>query len=187
MKARAKVRWAFAGAIWAATLMLLYQAHRRIDEIGECRLSNERLRSDARFRRIEAERLTRVSQLRDGLVLHVNSAALGLIGLRSELEKMASRAEVHADLLDADTTQRSENNQIPYHIITRGPVKGLLKLLAEIDQRPYLQPRAMELKVPVGAADGLLDERLILNYQVRETLASDEAQKRTQPPGVKAP
>jgi hypothetical protein len=173
MKSPGKLRWVVAGVLWAVTMVLLQGAHGRIDEIGQCRAANTRLRGDARFRRLEAERLARVAQLRDGLVSHVNSLALGIIGLRADLEALASRAGVRLELLDTDPAQTSDN-QIACHVVARGSVKGLLELLAGIDQRPFLQPRGMELKAPVGTADGILDERFSFHYRIRSAPASED-------------
>jgi hypothetical protein len=188
MKSHGKLRWVAAAALWVVTIVLLQGAHGRIDEIRQCRAASERLRGDARFRRLEAERLARVAQLRDGLVSTVNSVALGLIGLRRDLEDLASRAGVRLELLDAEPAQSSDN-QIACHVVARGSVKGLLKLLAEIDQRPFLQPRGMELKVSAGAAEGILDERFSFHYRIRSPVASEDGVHAAAPAtvGAKAP
>lgn len=185
MKSPSKLRWGAAFAVWAASFLLLHETHRRVDEVTLCQEDNDRLRGDARFCRLEAERLARVSQLRDGLVLHVNSVTLGLIGLRGDLVNLASAAGVRLDLFETDVTQPSED-QIVCHLIARGPVKGLLNLLDEVDRRPFLQPRSMELIVPASGSDAVLDERLNLHYQVRVAVADREDPLGNSPPATGA-
>jgi hypothetical protein len=160
--------------IWAITTLLLHGAHERIDDIAQHRSANDRLQSDARFRHQEAERLARVSQLRDGLVMRMRSVPLGLISLRSDLEEMALGAGVRVDTWDADGAQ-SSGNPIVCHLSAHGHPKGLLALLAAIDQHPFLEPRAMQLKVPPSAADAVLDVRFNLHYKINEPVDSDQA------------
>jgi hypothetical protein len=173
MKTQSKLRWAGAGAIWLVAILLLYSAYRCMGEIGEQRASNERLRSDARFRRQEAQRLASVLRLRDELVLSVHSVPLGLIAVRSDLERFASGQDVRLTTLDADQGQ-SSTDQISCNLVARGPLKGLLKLLAAIDQRPFLQPVGVQLKVPPRSGEALLEVHLKLHYQIRPPLVSTD-------------
>lgn len=106
--------------------------------------------------------------------MRMSSLPLGLIALRSDLEGMALDAGVHVDTWDADGAQ-SSGNPIVCHLTAHGHPKGLLALLAAIDQHPFLEPRAMQLKVPPSAADAVLDVRFNLHYKINEPVESEQA------------